>query len=104
MILLPLPYLVDGKYTIYPPSVYLCLLLMGLVPQLIGHTSFNWAIGRISPTLVTLAVLFEPIGSSILGFLLFKEVPSLAVVLGGVVILSGVAVAVLGSRTVPPQG
>jgi len=50
----------------------------------------------ISPTLVTLAILFEPVGSSFLGYLIFNEVPGLLVLVGAGVLLSGVAIAIAG--------
>jgi drug/metabolite transporter (DMT)-like permease len=98
LILFPLPYLFGGGYGGYPGVVYLYILLMALLPQLVGHTSFNWATRHISPVLVTLAVLFEPVGASLLAFLLFGEVPGLQVILGALALLLGVALAVLGGR------
>lgn len=98
IILLPLPLFFGVGYTNYPTSVYFYLLLMAIIPQLVGHTSFNWAINKISPTLVTLAILFEPIGASFLGYLFFNEVPPLSVLIGGIIILTGVAIAVINSE------
>lgn len=98
LILLPLPLVFGVGYTNYPASVYFYLVLMAIIPQLIGHTSFNWAINKISPTLVTLAILFEPIGASFLGYLFFNEVPPLSVLIGGIIILTGVAIAVINSE------
>ncbi|AFV77124.1 MULTISPECIES: DMT family transporter [Thermus] len=98
LLLLPLPYLFGGGYGGYPLPVYLYILLMALIPQLIGHTSFNWATRHISPVLVTLAILFEPVGASLLAFLLFGEVPGPLVLLGALVLLVGVGLAVLGGR------
>jgi drug/metabolite transporter (DMT)-like permease len=74
---------------------------MALFPQLIGHTSLNWAVRWISPTLVTLAILFEPLGSSLLGWLVFMEIPPLTVIWGGLILLVGVAIAVIGNRKPP---
>jgi drug/metabolite transporter (DMT)-like permease len=53
--------------------------------------------GWVSPTFITLAVLFEPVGASFLGYLFFGEAPSLIILLGIVILLIGVAVAALGS-------
>ncbi|WP_117237951.1 DMT family transporter [Thermus sediminis] len=96
--LLPLPYLFGGAYGGHPPVVYLYILLMALLPQLVGHTSFNWATRHVSPVLVTLAILFEPVGAGLLAFLLFGELPGLQVLLGALVLLLGVGLAVLGGR------
>jgi len=94
--LLPLPLLAGTSYNGYTREVYLYILLLAIFPQVIGHTSFNWAVRWLSPTLVTLTILVEPIGSSILGFLVFKENPGIQVFAGAIVLLSGVAIAVLG--------
>jgi drug/metabolite transporter (DMT)-like permease len=98
LVLLPLPYLFGGGYGGYGLEVYGYLLLMALLPQLVGHTSFNWATRHIPPVLVTLAILFEPVGASLLAFLLFGELPGTQVLLGALVLLLGVALAVLGGR------
>lgn len=106
MVLLPFPLLFQTKYTGYSPLVYGWIALLALFPQLVGHTSLNWAVRWISPTLVTLAILAEPVGSSVLGYLVFQENPGSVVLMGAAVILTGVAIAALGSRptasTEPP--
>ncbi|MBW4494220.1 MAG: hypothetical protein KME26_14255 [Oscillatoria princeps RMCB-10] len=56
--LFPLPLAFSAGYTGYPREVYLYILLMAIFPQLVGHTSFNWAVRWVSPTFVTLAILF----------------------------------------------
>jgi drug/metabolite transporter (DMT)-like permease len=76
--------------------VYLYGLLLAIVPQLVGHTSFNWAVRWVSPTLVALVILAEPVGSSLLGYLVFGEVPGPLVLGGAAVLLIGVAGAVWG--------
>lgn len=101
IVLLPLPLLVGATYWGYPPKVYLYIALIALFPQLIGHTSFNWAVRWISPTLVTLTILAEPIGASLLGFLVLGENPGLPVMLGALIILTGVAIAAIGSSSEP---
>jgi drug/metabolite transporter (DMT)-like permease len=98
LVLLPLPLIVGSNYVGYPVAVYLYILLMAVASQLVGHTTLNWAVRWISPTFVTLAILFEPISSSFLGFLIFNEVPGLLVLVGAVVVLSGVAIAIFGAR------
>ncbi len=94
--LLPLPLVLGTSYTGYSPTVYGYITLMAFIPQLLGHTSFNWAVRWISPTIVSLVILFEPVLSSGLGFLLFKEIPPAPVLLGALVLLIGVAIAIRG--------
>ncbi|MEO8893398.1 MAG: DMT family transporter [Coleofasciculaceae cyanobacterium] len=98
LVLLPLPLIFGSTYFGYPVVVYLYIFLMAITSQLIGHTTINWAMAWISPTFVTLAILFEPIGSSILGYLIFQEMPGLLILIGAIIMLIGVALAVLGAK------
>lgn len=95
--LLPLPLLVEPGYAGYPLGVYGYALLMAIASQVIGHTALNWSVRWVSPTLVTLVLLFEPVGSSILGYLMFGEIPGILVLVGAAVVLVGVAIAILGN-------
>jgi drug/metabolite transporter (DMT)-like permease len=96
--LFPLPLLCDRQYTGYSGSVYFYMVLMAILSQLIGHTGFNWSLRWLSPTFVTLSILGESIISSILGAIVFQEIPSLAVIWGGLIVLLGVAIAVRGNK------
>ncbi|HEY9646495.1 MAG TPA: DMT family transporter [Chroococcidiopsis sp.] len=94
--LLPLPALAGINYLGYPAGVYLYTLLMAVTSQVVGHTALNWSVRWISPTVVALALLFEPVGASALAYFVFAEVPGVLVLVGAVTVLSGVAIAVLG--------
>jgi len=73
-----------------PPRAYLWIVLLGLVPQLIGHSTFNWALGYLSAAFVSITLLGEPIGSTVLAMILLDEVPSALKISGGVLILAGI--------------
>lgn len=60
----------------FSDTVWLAFLGSAVVPQIIGHTSYNWALGYFSASFVAVALLGEPIGSSIMAFYLFNEFPS----------------------------
>ena len=77
----------------FSPETYLWLILLAVIPQLIGHSTFNWALGYLPASFVAITLLGEPIGSSLLAFALLGEVPGVGVVLGGVLILSGIGIA-----------
>jgi drug/metabolite transporter (DMT)-like permease len=98
LVLLPLPLLFHTPYTGYPAQTYLWVALMALIPQLLGHSSLNWAVRWVPPVLVTLVILLEPLGASLWAYLLFGELPGPQVLLGAVVLLMGVGLAVLGTR------
>ena len=77
----------------YSSTTYLMLVLLAVVPQLIGHTSLNWSLRFVSATLVTIAVLGEPVLATALAFTILDEVPTVTEVIGGVLILSGIFLA-----------
>jgi drug/metabolite transporter (DMT)-like permease len=86
-----------------PPAGYLLILGLAVGPQLLGHTAFNWAIKYLSPTLVTVAILGEPIGSAALALAIFHQPLQLLQLVGGGVLLAGIVVATLAERRVPAQ-
>jgi drug/metabolite transporter (DMT)-like permease len=77
----------------YSSTTYLMLVLLAVVPQLIGHTSLNWSLRFVSATLVTIAVLGEPVLATALAFFVLNEAPTLTEVIGGILILGGIFVA-----------
>ena len=77
----------------YPPQVYLLFLAIAVFPQLIGHTSFNWALSFLPAAFVSVAALSEPVGATILAMIIFQEFPGPAAVAGSVLILAGVFLA-----------
>ena len=72
---------------------YLLILGLAIVPQLIGHSSFNWALKYLSAALVSIALLGEPIGPVLLSFTFLKEAPTIFEIVGGVLILMGIFIA-----------
>jgi drug/metabolite transporter (DMT)-like permease len=80
----------------YPPVAYLWFLALALIPQLLGHTSYNWALGYLPAAYVSIALLGEPIGSTILAMIFLGEVPSGLKIVGGAITLAGIY---LASRT-----
>jgi len=74
----------------FSPSTYLFLFLLGLIPQCIGHTTYNWSLRWLSPALVALIGLAEPIGASILAFFILHENLTVLKLIGGGIILLGI--------------
>lgn len=75
---------------------YFWVVIMALLPQLIGHTSFNYALGYLSATYVSIITQIEPIGSAIAAMILFRETPLPMQIGGSIVILIGVTLASWG--------
>lgn len=77
----------------YSPRIYGWIFLLAAVPQLLGHSTYNWLLKYLSATLVAVVTLAEPIGSAALAYVLLNETPTLGVMAGGVLILFGIYLA-----------
>jgi len=77
----------------YSANTYLFFALLAIGPQILGHSSFNWALAHFSPIFITLAILGEPVGASILALIILGEVPPLTAPIGGLLILAGIYLA-----------
>jgi len=93
-VLLAFAVLVSGpKLARIPGTAWLFIVLLGLGPQLVGHTSFNWALRYLAAPAVAMGILFEPVGATILAWLILGEAPLALEVAGGVVICCGIYLA-----------
>jgi drug/metabolite transporter (DMT)-like permease len=77
----------------YTPAAFFWMALLALVPQLIGHSAFNWALRYLPATYVSVTTLGEPIGSTVLAMMLFAEAPGPLKLGGMVLILAGILLA-----------
>jgi drug/metabolite transporter (DMT)-like permease len=82
----------------YPPRQWGLLLLVALTSQLLGHSTFNHLLATTPPMFVSLALLLEVPGASLIAAALLGQVPSAAAVVGLGVILAGTALVVVGDR------
>lgn len=71
-------------------GTYGALLGMALISQLIGHTSYNWALKWFSAALIAVSLLGEPIVATILAYFIFDEGLTWLKFLGGALILTGI--------------
>jgi drug/metabolite transporter (DMT)-like permease len=90
-VILVLMSLLSGTpLTGYPVDEYVLFFAIALVPMIFGHTVYNWALRYVSAPLVSMSLLGEPVGASILALLFLDEVPGFMGLLGGVVTLAGI--------------
>jgi drug/metabolite transporter (DMT)-like permease len=82
----------------YSPNGLIWIILLALVPQLVGHSSFNYALRYLSATFISIATQMEPIASAILALIIFREQPTAAQVVGSLAILAGVLLAIWGQN------
>jgi len=71
---------------------YELFILMAFIAGILGHTMYNWSLKYIKASLASVALLGEPLGSTILAFLTpwINEIPTEYTFIGGIIILSGI--------------
>jgi drug/metabolite transporter (DMT)-like permease len=79
------------------------LLLVTATSQLLGHSVFNHLLATSSPMLVSLALLLEVPGASLLAAWFLGQTPPVAAVAGLATILAGMALVVVGNRAPVPE-
>lgn len=72
--------------------------LLALIPNLLGHTLFNWSIKWLSTSTISMAILFEPVGATVLAVYLLNETILWTQVLGGLVVILGIGLFLADER------
>jgi len=71
------------------------IFLLGLIPQVIGHTLFNAAVRRMDAVYASIALLGEPVGSILLAWMFLGEKPGTYDLIGGLFVIAGILLAFL---------
>ena len=97
---LTLTVLAKHRLSGYSAQTWAMFILLAIVPQLVGHSSLNWALRLLPAAAVGVVTLGEPVGSTVLAYFLLKEPPTLMTVVGGALILAGIYLS-LQRRSLP---
>ncbi|MGC8757488.1 MAG: DMT family transporter [Caldisericaceae bacterium] len=90
IILLAVAVITRQNLFIHSSKTYLLLFLIALIPQVIGHTAYNWALKYLSASFIAISILGEPIFATIFAFFILKEVPSILEIIGAILIMAGI--------------
>lgn len=82
----------------YPAMDWLWFILLALIPNLLGHTLFNWSLKYVSTNVISIAILFEPVGATILAFYIFNEYLIPSQIIGGIIVIIGILLFVLDDK------
>ncbi|HYF63597.1 MAG TPA: DMT family transporter [Herpetosiphonaceae bacterium] len=99
LVLLGWALLSGASFAGYGQGFWLAVLGLAVGPQLLGHTAFNWSLRHLSATFVSVAALGEPIGSTLLAWLILDQTPRPLQLVGGAVLLAGIFVATSGEKS-----
>lgn len=87
------------SFTSYGRSSWWAIIAISLGPQLFGHTTFNYLLERLKASQVAVAIMGEPVGSTFIAMLLFREVPGVLVLPGGLLLLLGIGLSLTVGAT-----
>ncbi|MBI5000417.1 MAG: DMT family transporter [Euryarchaeota archaeon] len=76
---------------------WLLFILMGAIPGILGHTMYNYALGKVNAFVVSTSLLGEPVLSSLMAFALFAEGVTMWTIVGAPLIFLGIVLAAKGS-------
>lgn len=83
----------------YDPQGYFWVLMLALLAQIVAHGSFNYLLGYMKATTISVSGQSVPILSAIWAFLIFTEIPTILQIIGGLVIIAGVTIVVRNQNT-----
>lgn len=83
----------------YPGREWLLFVGLAVGPGVFGHTVVNWALAHIDSSVVSVSLLGEPVGATVLALVLLAEVPGPLTVVGGMVVLAGIVVTARAQHT-----
>lgn len=84
----------------YSSNEWMWFFLLALIPNFLGHTLFNWALKYVSTNVISVAILFEPVGASILAYYIFKETLTTSQIAGGIVVIAGILLFVVDLKKI----
>ena len=76
----------------YGRREWLIFLALAVGPGLFGHTVVNWALEHVESSVVSVSLLGEPVGATLLALVLLAEAPGPTTLAGAAVVLLGIYV------------
>ncbi|MGI5879119.1 MAG: DMT family transporter [Syntrophomonadaceae bacterium] len=98
LVLLPFIIFSGINLTGYTRLDWLLFVLMALLPGLGGHGVLNWALKYVKAPIVSVSILGESVGASILGLIIFQEILLPYQIIGGILILAGIYTATVSEQ------
>lgn len=90
IILLCIALITRQNLFIYPKKTYFMLFLVAFIPQILGHTSYNYSLKYLNPSFLAVTLLGEPVIATVAAFFILKETPSMLEIIGALLILTGI--------------
>lgn len=88
--LLIINLLYQGSLLIISVYDFIYIILLALISTIFGHTLYNFALGKISASVISIILLGEPVISTLLAIIILSEIPTVELLIGGILILVGI--------------
>lgn len=89
----------NEKLVSYSKYEWILFTLLAVIPTLLGHSLFNWAIEWVSTTTISMAILFEPIGATVLAYYFFGETLGPWQFIGSSLVLIGLGMFLISGKS-----
>lgn len=82
----------------YASMDWFWFILLAIIPNLLGHNLFNWSLKWVSTNVISIAILFEPVGAAVLAIFIFNEYLTATQIIGGIVVITGIMLFVVDPK------
>lgn len=79
------------SFTAYPVSEWRIFVCLAIVPTVFGHTLFNALLKYLPASTVSMSIVGEPIGATVLAYFVFGQTVPIAWYVGAALVLGGIA-------------
>lgn len=89
--------IVTSNFVHYSLTHWISFIGLAIIPTFLGHFLFNWALKWLSTTKISIAIIFEPIGATLLAYLILEEIVTATQWLGGTIVIFGLLLFVVST-------
>lgn len=82
----------------YAAMDWFWFILLAIIPNLLGHNLFNWSLKWVSTNVISIAILFEPVGAAVLAIFIFNEYLTATQIIGGIIVITGIMMFVVNPK------
>ncbi len=98
LVLLPICILAGTPLFSLTGKAYFWIIMLTLIPTLIGHSLYNWALRYLKAFTVNISIVVEPLGATAMAWFFFREQPSRMFYLGAFLLVLALFLAFKGEE------
>lgn len=83
-------FITGGTFTGHTPTGYFAIIMLTLLPQVVGHSIYNYVLRRLPATYVSVSSQIGLVMSGILAYMFFNEMPGSWQLIGSFIIIAGI--------------